>query len=128
MINSKLHGIIDYIVGLALIAAPWLFGFADFTQNESATHVPIAVGLAILGMSLMTNYEYSLAKIIPLKTHLAIDVMAALFLIASPWLLKFSDYVYLPHVIMGIAELMVVALTVRQPYTADKLMPATNRS
>ena len=27
-IPTKVHGVLDYIVGIALIAAPWLFGFA----------------------------------------------------------------------------------------------------
>jgi len=28
-IPTKVHGILDYVVGVALIAAPWLFGFAN---------------------------------------------------------------------------------------------------
>jgi hypothetical protein len=29
MITTKTHGVLDYIVGAALIVAPWLLGFAD---------------------------------------------------------------------------------------------------
>lgn len=32
-IPTKIHGVLDYIAGLALIAAPWLFGFAGEPLN-----------------------------------------------------------------------------------------------
>ncbi len=116
MITSRLHGIIDYVVGLALIAAPWLFNFADFENFAAATWTPILIGAAIIGLSLMTNYEFSLAKIVPLRTHLAIDFAAGTFLAVSPWLLNYADYVYAPHLIVGLAEIMIVSMTVKTPY------------
>jgi len=116
MITSRLHGIIDYVVGVALIAAPWLFGFVDFENFAAATWTPIIIGLAIIGMSLMTNYEFSLARIIPLRTHLFIDFVAAAFLAASPWLLNYADYVYVPHLIVGLAEILIVSMTIKQAY------------
>ena len=111
MITTRTHGIIDYIVGLALIAAPWVFGFANFHDFEAATWVPIGLGVAILGMSLITAYDLSIAKIIPMHVHLATDFVAAVFLIASPWLFNFAHYVYLPHVLVGVAEIAVVLMT-----------------
>ena len=126
MINSRLHGIIDYIVGLALIAAPWLFGFVDFNHFEAATWTPIILGAMIIVMSLMTNYEMSAAKIIPFKTHLMMDVMTAVILGASPWVFNYATYVYKPHVIVAIAELLVVLMTVKQAYTATRNEPLIN--
>lgn len=119
VITSRLHGIIDYIVGAALIAAPWLFGFANFDTYPEATWTPIVIGAAIIGMSLMTNYEYSIAKIIPLRAHLAVDFAAALFLGVSPWLFSFAEYVYLPHVLAGIAEIAIVCMTSTVAYVPN---------
>lgn len=115
-ISSRVHGILDYIVGLALIAAPWLFGFVNFDQFEAATWTPIVIGSLIIGLSLITNYETSLAKIVPLRMHLAMDALVAVILAASPWLFGFSEYVYLPHVIVGVAELLIVAMSDRAAY------------
>lgn len=28
-IPTRIHGILDYVIGVALIAAPWIFGFSD---------------------------------------------------------------------------------------------------
>jgi hypothetical protein len=116
MITSRLHGIIDYVVGLALIAAPWLFNFADFDNFAAATWTPILIGATMIGMSVMTNYEFSLVKTISFRTHLTFDYMAGAFLAVSPWVLNYGDYVYAPHLIIGLAEILIVAMTVKTPY------------
>ncbi len=41
IIPTKIHGILDYIVAMALIAAPWVFGFAN---NDAETWVPVIAG------------------------------------------------------------------------------------
>jgi SPW repeat len=43
-IPTKVHAPLDYIVGLALIAAPWIFQFSDHT---AATVVPIVLGVGL---------------------------------------------------------------------------------
>jgi len=115
MIPRNIHGVVDYIVGAALVAAPWLFGFAD---NTPATYVPVALGIGALMYSLLTRYELGLIKIIPFKIHLILDVVSGAFLAASPWLFGFADHVYLPHLIVGVFEI-VAGLT-----TKDSSAPA----
>jgi hypothetical protein len=73
--------------------------------------VPVLVGLAILGMSLMTDYELSVAKVIPMPVHLGADAATGLLLIVSPWLFGFSGQVHWPHVVIGLLELGVVLMT-----------------
>ncbi|MDQ1163472.1 hypothetical protein QE422_003840 [Chryseobacterium sp. SORGH_AS 447] len=108
MISSKTHAVLDYVVGILLIAAPWLFGFAD---NTAATTVPVLLGASTLVYSLFTDYEYGLAKMLPYKAHLTIDFIAGTLLLVSPWLFGFSDRVYLPHVILGAFELLAVMMS-----------------
>jgi len=108
MISSKVHAVLDYLMGALLIVAPWLLGFAD---NSAATIVPVALGASTLLYSLITNYEYSLARILPFKTHLTIDFIAGALLLVSPWLFGFSEKVYLPHVILGAFEIVAVLMS-----------------
>jgi len=108
MISSKIHAVLDYIVGILLIAAPWLLGFAD---NTAVTVIPVILGASTIVYSLFTNYEYSLARLLPYKIHLTIDFIAGLLLLASPWLFGFSDRIYLPHVILGAFEMIAVLLS-----------------
>lgn len=108
IIPRNIHAFLDYIVGAALVAAPWLFGFADDT---AATYIPVTLGIGTLVYSLLTNYELGLIRVIPFRVHLGLDVASGLFLAASPWLFGFADHVYLPHVVVGIFEIMAGTMT-----------------
>ncbi len=114
-IPTRVHGMLDYASGLLLIVAPYLFGFAN---GGAAQWVPMIVGAAILLMSLITDYELSLTRIIPMPVHLGMDVAGGLLLLASPWLFGFADQVRWPHVILGIMEIGAGLMTRTTPDTA----------
>jgi hypothetical protein len=115
MIPTRVHGIIDYVVGALLILAPFLFGFADGT---AAQWTPIILGVSALVYSLLTKYELSVVEAIPMPVHLGLDIASGLLLLASPWLFGFADRVWLPHVVVGAAEVLIAALTQRHPRAA----------
>ena len=112
LIPTRIHGIMDYLMGLALIAAPWLFGFAD---EGAARWVPVILGAGVILYSLVTGYELALARLLPMPVHLALDAAGGLLLAASPWLFGFSDRVWIPHVAFGLLELGAAAMTRHQP-------------
>ena len=109
ILSTRVHGMIDYCFGVFLIIAPYLLGFATGGAEQ---WVPTILGLAIIGMSLMTDYELSLARVIPMPMHLGIDVLGGVLLAASPWLFGFSGRVYLPHLILGLVEIGTALMTV----------------
>lgn len=123
VISTRVHGILDYLMGVVLIAAPWLLGFA---RNGAETWVPVALGAGVIAYSLLTNYELGAVRVIPMSVHLGIDVVGGLLLAASPWLFGFSDSVYLPHLIFGLLEVGAGLLTRTTPNTrgADAELPA----
>ena len=112
VIDTRSHAIIDYATGLLLILAPYLFGFAD---GGVAQWLPQVIGIATIVMSLLTDYELSLARVIPLDVHLGIDMGAGLLLALSPWLFGFAGLVWWPHLIVGLAEIVIPLLTRRPP-------------
>ena len=87
-IPTRFHAPLNYIVGAALIAAPWIFQFSDHT---AATVVPIVLGIGLIAYSLFTNYELGVWKVAPTAVHNLIDVVAGAFLALSPWLFGFAD-------------------------------------
>jgi hypothetical protein len=87
IIPTKIHALLDYVVALCIMAAPWVFNFDD---QGSATWVLVASGTATIGHSLMTEYEYSLANAIPFSTHLLLDTFSGLAVASSPWLFGFT--------------------------------------
>lgn len=115
MIPTQVHGVIDYLGGIVLLLAPNLF---NFEANDAATAVARIVGIAILGLAILTRYELGLIKVIPMEVHLLIDIVASIFLAASPFLFQFSDdptNVWLPHVVVGIGYLIITLMTERTP-------------
>jgi hypothetical protein len=111
-LSTRVHGIMDYLTGGLLIVVPYLLGFADGT---AAQYVPQILGVAIIGMSLMTDYEYSVARVIPVSVHLGIDLLGGVLLAASPWLFGFSNKVFWPHLIVGIMEIGLALMTRTRP-------------
>lgn len=113
-ITTKAHAAIDYLTGILLIAVPLYF----IDQAGAAVWVPIIVGCLILGQSMITNYELSLANIIPMRFHLLMDGFVGVVLAASPWLFGFSDHTWIPHVVVGLFEIgaaMATELQRREP-------------
>jgi hypothetical protein len=100
-IPTWLHGMLDYPLGLLLIALPWLGGFAN---GGPAMWVPIVAGAGMLGLSAITVYEAGLMRIVPMSAHLTADAVLGLLLAASPWLFGFAGVVWLPFVILGLGE------------------------
>ncbi len=108
IINRKTHGYLDYLVGALLIAAPWLF---NFYEGGSESWIPIMLGIGTIIYSLITDYELGATGIIPMKIHLMIDLIAGIFLAASPWLFGFADIIFWPHLVVGIMEILVSLMT-----------------
>jgi hypothetical protein len=103
-------------MGVLLIAAPFVLGFAD---NTAAQWVPMILGAAILIMALFTDFELSLANLIPMPLHLGVDIAGGLLLLASPWLFGFADRIAWPHVVFGILEVGVALVTRTVSDTAE---------
>ena len=116
MIDTRTHGIIDYVTGLLLLVAPYLFGFATGGIEQ---WLPQVLGAMIIVMSLLTNYELSAAKVIPLKVHLGVDVAGGILLAVSPWLFGFADVIWWPHLLVGLMEIVVPLMTRRDHGAAN---------
>lgn len=75
-INSKIHGIIDYLVVIFLWVSPSLFnlpeGTALFTYLLGGVH---------LSLTVLTNFEVGIFKIIPFSIHGWIELLVSISLI-----------------------------------------------
>lgn len=111
-IPTRVHGILDYLTGALLIAAPWLL---NFNRGGAETWVPVLLGVATIIYSLVTNYEFGIAPLISTRTHLMLDLLSGILLAASPWLFGFNELVYLPHLIVGLFEIIVSLSTEKSP-------------
>ena len=128
MIPTKTHAGMDYAVGLLLIASPWLFGFAD--ESTAATWVAVLAGVAMLGLSTVTDYEGGLlARLISMRTHLMADAGLGLLLAVSPLLFGFADEgtnAWLPFVAIGLGEIASAMTTDPKPEKRSRRRTASS--
>lgn len=110
MIPTRIHAVLDYLVGAILIIAPFILGFAD---GSPAQWVPMILGAAAIVYSLFTRYELGLVRLLPMPAHLGLDIASGVLLAASPWLFGFADRIFWPHVLFGLVEIVVPLLTRR---------------
>jgi hypothetical protein len=113
-IPTGVHAYFDYIGGIGLLAAPFVFGF--FTLGGAAVVVPMVLGVGLILYSLLTNYELGIRglKFLPMSVHLLLDFVASAFLALSPFVFGFikqAPNVWLPHIVAGVAVIFLVLLS-----------------
>lgn len=119
IIPTAVHGVIDYIYAVAFLVLPNLLNFADISPAATFSRI---VGVIVLLQAFSTRYELGLVPLISMKTHLLMDYGLGMLLIVAPWLLGFADagsHVWMPFVVLGVAELGATAMT--------QLVPTTKR-
>jgi phosphoglycerol transferase MdoB-like AlkP superfamily enzyme len=102
LISSRTHTVIGLIVGAALVVAPWILQFDDV---KAAKWSAVLVGLFVLVNEIVTTSPASPLKIVPMRVHVALDVVTGVFLLATPFLFRFADEdanKWVPHVVVGV--------------------------
>ena len=124
IINTRIHGVIDYAMGVFWMVMPWLLGFSD---NDAATGVSVLAGGVSILYSLITDYETGLFEIISMKKHLVIDRVVGFLLILSPWIFGFANRVWVPHLITGLLAVTVSLITTSRPSAWARLRRLLHR-
>lgn len=107
-LSTRVHGIIDYLWGVALLSTPWLLGFADV---PAARWTAVVFGLGAILYSAMTAYELGVLKVLPMPLHLILDGLGGALLAASPVLFGFADRVFWPHLLFGLFSVAASLVT-----------------
>jgi VIT1/CCC1 family predicted Fe2+/Mn2+ transporter len=112
-ISRFLHGVVEYVAGVLLIAAPFLFSF----DSGAATAVSIIAGVLVIAIAASTEGPSSLINSIPIAAHLLLDFALAAALIASPFLFGFSDESAPTafFLVLGVLHLLVTIATRFKP-------------
>jgi hypothetical protein len=112
LLSPRTHTIIGFIVGIALLFAPNIFGFSDV--GGAAVSIPRILGIIVILSELTVRGSFSGLGLVPMSAHLAMDVVLGAFLAISPWLFGFSDQgtnAWLPHLIVGLLIIGYVPMT-----------------
>ena len=101
-IPTRIHGMLDYLMAIVLIAAPWVL---NLREGGLETWLPVVLGAGVIIYSLLTDYELGVAKVIPRSVHLGLDIAGGALLAISPWIFGFSDEARIPYLILGLIEI-----------------------
>lgn len=85
-IPRLVFGILEYLLGIAFIAAPFVFDF----DSGVATGLAVAMGVLILILAAVSDGPTSLVNQLPTPVAVTLDYLVAIFLIAAPFLLGFA--------------------------------------
>lgn len=108
-ISRRQHGVADYLYVPAVAAAPELAGFT----SPTAARLARAFSASALVSALCTRAEWGVVKVVPYRTHLAVDAVTGLAALAAPWLFGFADDARARNTFlaMGVVALSAVALS-----------------
>jgi hypothetical protein len=109
IITPRVHGVIDYMSAIVLILAPSVLEFNEVSPY--AYWLSVIAGVILILYSLMTDYDFSIGMLIPLKTHLVIDFSAGVLFILWPFIFDFTGLALAYYLVMGFGILLVVGLT-----------------
>lgn len=107
-ITKRIHAFLDYPVAFALIVLPFLLGLGS--SNSLALYLSVATGIAALTLTLLTDHDLGIFRVIPYKIHLAVDFLVAIVFILAPFILAFEGLDSYYYLVNGIAVLIVVSL------------------
>ena len=113
LIRPYVHGFFDYLVGFGTLAMPRLFSFADNPKARLAVQIP---ALTLLGYSLFTNYRWGLFRVIPFASHLMLDLLSGVTVLALPRLLGLRRWNWL-FTTLGLIEIFFALFTQRESET-----------
>ncbi|MEX0608929.1 MAG: hypothetical protein WD016_04830 [Balneolaceae bacterium] len=85
-INSKIHGIIDYLFIVVLIFIPLFLDLSGFVTS----YIYVLATLAFL-IAITTDYEVGAFRRIPFPMHGIIELFFGILLVISPWIFQFAD-------------------------------------
>lgn len=107
-ITKLIHAYLDYPVALALLILPLLLDLGH--SNPIAFYLSITVVAAALILTILTNHQTGVLKVIPYKVHLIVDFAVAIVFILAPFIFSFEGIDASFYWLNGAAVLIVVSL------------------
>ncbi|NJM05829.1 hypothetical protein HC891_05965 [Candidatus Gracilibacteria bacterium] len=106
-ISTRIHGVLDYMTAALLLLLPrWL------NWSPEVTTLLTILALATTVYSLITRYELSILKLLPVPGHLGLDALSAFTLLGAAFVLPMEgNSAMIGLIALGIFELAATLLT-----------------
>jgi len=108
-LTPSIHGILDYVAAFVLLLAPTLLKLNE--TSPFAYWLSVVAGAVLVLYSLLTDYEFSIGKVIPFRVHLGLDFSAGIVFVVWPFIFGFTGIAMAYYIVMGLGIMLVVAVT-----------------
>jgi hypothetical protein len=88
IITRRIHAYLDYPVAFSLMALPFVLGLG--TGNPVAKWLAVATGVAAFILTLFTDHELGVVKLVPYPVHVAVDRLVGVIFVAAPFVFGFT--------------------------------------
>ncbi len=120
-VTQKVHAFLDYPVAISLMALPFLLKLGS--SHPLAIWLAVATGVAAFILTLLTDHELGVVRVIPYSVHLKVDFLVGVVFAIAPIILGFSGLDAVYYWANAAAVLVVVSL--HQPAAASSPIAAT---
>lgn len=114
VVSRRVHAYLDYPISIALIVLPLLLGLGS--SSALAFWIAFGAGLASFSLTLMTDHETGLFRLLPYSLHLIADFVIGVVLAVAPFVFGFTGLDATFYWIGAVAFFAIVAL--KQPSCA----------
>lgn len=107
-VTKTIHSWLDYPVAAALMILPFALGLGE--SNPAALWLSVTTGIAALILTIFTDHQTGLIRVLPYKLHMAVDLAVGLTFLAAPSLFGFSGFDAVFYWANGLAVVLVIGL------------------
>ena len=116
-ISTKQHAALDYVMGASQLVLA-----RSLDASDGVTKMLRGSGMGILGMGALTRNELGLVRILPMKAHLAADVVLGGAFLAAPLLFADEDD-RVKSILAGIGAMATVVTLLTRSQTSSSSQP-----
>lgn len=107
-VTKTIHAYLDYPVAVGLILLPVLLGVGQTVPL--ALWLSVITGIAAMVLTVLTDHDLGLIRVLPYSFHLAVDLVVGLVFLAAPFIFGFSGLDAAYYWLNGAAVVIVISL------------------
>ena len=107
-VTKTIHAYLDYPVAIALMILPFLLNLGS--SHPLAQWLAVGTGVAAFILTLLTDHELGVFRVLPYSLHLGVDFLVAIVFLIAPFVFGFSGMDAWFYWANGAAVLLVVSL------------------
>lgn len=120
-VTRTIHAYLDYPVAISLMVLPFVLGLG--AGNPLAKWLAVATGATAFVLTLLTDHELGVVKVVPYRLHVAVDRLVGAAFIAAPFALGFTGLDAAYYWVNG-ATVLLVTLLLNAPDRAPSAIKA----